>query len=79
MKRLPGGKYRRQCAPTTLTNLETNWTRRTAGLSIAVNGLLSWTVWPLVPPPFRLYSGRELLEVFAMGGRNGPQFTSTGL
>ena len=30
---------------------------------IAVNGLLSWTVWPLVLPPFRLYSGRELLEI----------------
>ena len=40
----------------------------TAGLSIAVNGLLSWTILPLVLPPFRLYSGRELLEVLLWQG-----------
>jgi hypothetical protein len=68
MKRLPGGKCRRQCAPATLTNSETNRTRRTVGLSITVNGLLSWTLWPLVLPPFRLYSGRELLEVLLWQG-----------
>ena len=68
MKRLPGVKCRLQCAPTTLTNSETNRTRRTAGFSIAVNGLLSWTLWPLVLPPFRLYSGRELLEVLLWQG-----------
>jgi hypothetical protein len=38
------------------------------GLSITVNGLLSWTLWPLVLPPFRLYSGRELLEVLLWQG-----------
>ena len=56
-------KCRLECAPMILNNSETNRTRRTAGFSIAVNGLLSWTLWPLVLPPFRLYTGRELLEV----------------
>lgn len=68
MKRLPGVKCRLQCAPTPLTNSETNRTRRTAGLSIAVNGLLSWLVLPLVLPPFRLYTVRELLEVLLWQG-----------
>ena len=35
---------------------------------IAVNGLLSWTVLPLVLPPFRLYYGRELVEVLLWQG-----------
>ena len=35
---------------------------------IAVNGLLSWTLLPLVLPPFRLYSERELLEVLLWQG-----------
>jgi hypothetical protein len=29
---------------------------------------MSWTVLPLVLPPFRLYSGRELLEVLFWQG-----------
>ena len=51
-----------------MNNSETNRTRRTTGVSIAVNGLLSWTLLPLVLPPFRLYSGRELLEVLLWQG-----------
>lgn len=51
-----------------MNNSEAIRTRRTAGLSIAVNGLLSWTLLPLVLPPFRLYSGRELGEVLLWQG-----------
>ena len=29
---------------------------------------MSWTLWPLVLPPFRLCSGRELLEVLLWQG-----------
>jgi hypothetical protein len=40
-----------------------NSKRRTAAISIAVNFILAWTILPLVIPPFRLYSLRELIEV----------------
>lgn len=68
MKKLPGVKCRLQCTLATLQHSETNRTRRTVGLSIAVNGLLSWTLLPFVLPPFRLYTGRELLEVLLWQG-----------
>lgn len=36
--------------------------------SIMVNFLLSWTILPLVIPPFGIYSWRELLEVLTWQG-----------
>jgi hypothetical protein len=35
---------------------------------LIVNSLLSWTILPLAIPPFRIYSGRELLEVLLWQG-----------
>lgn len=35
---------------------------------IAVNGLLSWTILPLLIPPFRLYSPAQLIEVLFWQG-----------
>ena len=61
-------KCRLQYDQATLIHSETNRTRRTAGLSIAVNVLLSWTILPLGIPPFRLYSLRELMEVLFWQG-----------
>jgi hypothetical protein len=39
-----------------------------AGISILINFLLSWTLLPLVLPPFRSYSMRELSEVLLWQG-----------
>jgi hypothetical protein len=47
---------------------ETNLKRRTAGIFIVINFLLSWTLLPLVIPPFRIYSLRELIEVILWQG-----------
>jgi hypothetical protein len=44
-------------------------TKRTAvGISLAINVLLSWTLWPFVLPPSRFYSLRELFEVLLWQG-----------
>ena len=42
--------------------------RTAAGISIAVNFLVSWTVLPLALPPFHLYLPRDLIEVFLWQG-----------
>ncbi len=47
---------------------ETTSQRTAAGISLAVNFLLSWTLWPFVLPPFRVYSLRELFEVLLWQG-----------
>ena len=47
---------------------ETNSKRRTAGISFVINFLLSWIILPLVIPPYRIYSLRELFEVLVWQG-----------
>lgn len=47
---------------------ETISRRRTAGISIVINFLFSWTLLPLLIPPFRIYSLRELGEVLLWQG-----------
>lgn len=42
--------------------------RTAAGISLAVNFLLSWTLLPFVLPSFRVYSLRKLFEVFLWQG-----------
>ena len=42
--------------------------RIAAGISIAVNFLVSWTLLPLALPPFHGYSLRELIEVLLWQG-----------
>jgi hypothetical protein len=42
--------------------------RIAAGISIAVNFLVSWTLLPLVLPPFHGYSPRDLIEVLLWQG-----------
>ena len=41
---------------------------RTIAASLGVNLLLSWMLLPVVLPPFRLYSFRELIEVLLWQG-----------
>jgi hypothetical protein len=41
---------------------------RTIVASLLVNFLVSWTVMPVVIPPFRFYSFRELIEVLLWQG-----------
>jgi hypothetical protein len=41
---------------------------KTIGVSIVINLLLSWTILPLVIPPFGLYSLRDLIEVLLWQG-----------
>jgi hypothetical protein len=38
------------------------------GVSLVVNPLLSWTILPIVIPPFRIYSLRDLIEVLLWQG-----------
>lgn len=38
------------------------------GVSLVVNLLLSWTILPMVIPPFRFYSLRDLIEVLLWQG-----------
>lgn len=45
-----------------------NSNKRPVGLSILINFLLSWTLLPLVIPPVRIYSFRELMEVLLWQG-----------
>lgn len=47
---------------------ETIFRWRRAAVSIAINGLFSWTLLPLALPPFRRYSLRELGEVLLWQG-----------
>ena len=47
---------------------EANSKKRPVGLSILINFLLSWTLLPLVIPPFRVYSLRELIEALLWQG-----------
>jgi hypothetical protein len=47
---------------------ESNSKKRSAGLLILINFLLSWTLLPLVIPPFRIYSFRELIETLLWQG-----------
>ena len=47
---------------------EGNYNKRSLGLSILINFLLSWTLLPFVVPPFRIYSLRELTEVLLWQG-----------
>jgi hypothetical protein len=47
---------------------EANSKKRSVGLSILINFLLSWTLLPLVIPTFRIYSLRELIEVLLWQG-----------
>ena len=42
--------------------------RTAAGISLAINFLLSWTLLPFVLPPSRFYSLRELFEVLLWQG-----------
>jgi hypothetical protein len=54
---------------------ETTSQRTAAGISLAINFLVSWTLLPFVLPPFRVYSLRELFEVLlwqAMGAVGWP-------
>ena len=47
---------------------EANSKKRPVALSILINCLLSWTLLPLVIPPFRIYSIRELIETLLWQG-----------
>ena len=47
---------------------ETKSKTKTMVVSLMVNILLSWTVLPLVIPPFRMYAWRELLDVLFWQG-----------
>ena len=47
---------------------EANSKKRSVGPSILINFLLSWTLLPLVIPPFRIYSFRELVETLLWQG-----------
>ena len=47
---------------------ETTTKRTAVGVSLAINFLLSWTLLPLVLPPLRFYSPRELFEVLLWQG-----------
>lgn len=47
---------------------EANSNKKPVGLSILINFLLSWTLLPLVIPPFRIYSIGELIEALLWQG-----------
>jgi hypothetical protein len=47
---------------------ERNYNKRSLGLSILINFLLSWTLLPLFVPPFRIYSLGELTEALLWQG-----------
>lgn len=51
-----------------MRNLEKEIEVRKIILSLIVNFLISWTLLPLLIPPFRLYSLKELFEVLLWQG-----------